>query len=82
MGTVTEMYDYLRLLYARIGRPHCPECGRPVRQQTVSQMVDQVLAHPEGTRVQILAPLVRGKKGEHLKLLADVQRKGFVTRPG
>ena len=78
VGTVTEIYDYLRLLFARIGRPHCPQCGRPVRQQTVSQMVDQVMAHPEGTRVQILAPLVRGKKGEHLKLLADVQRKGFV----
>ena len=78
VGTVTEIYDYLRLLFARIGRPHCPQCGRPVRQQTVSQMVDQVMARPEGTRVQILAPLVRGKKGEHLKLLADVQRKGFV----
>jgi excinuclease ABC subunit A len=78
VGTVTEIYDYLRLLFARIGRPHCPQCGRPVRQQTVSQMVDQVMAHPEGTRVQILAPLVRGKKGEHLKLLSDVQRKGFV----
>jgi len=78
VGTVTEIYDYLRLLYARIGRPHCPQCGRPVRQQTVSQMVDQVMTHPEGTRVQILAPLVRGKKGEHLKLLVDVQRKGFV----
>jgi excinuclease ABC subunit A len=78
VGTVTEIYDYLRLLYARIGKPHCPQCGRPVRQQTVSQMVDQVLARPEGTRVQILAPLTRGKKGEHLKLLAEVQRKGFV----
>jgi len=78
VGTVTEIYDYLRLLFARIGRPHCPQCGRPVRQQTVSQMVDQVMARPEGTRVQILAPLVRGKKGEHLKLLADVQHKGFV----
>jgi excinuclease ABC subunit A len=78
VGTVTEIYDYLRLLFARIGRPHCPQCGRPVRQQTVSQMVDQVMARPEGTRVQILAPLVRGKKGEHLKLLSDVQHKGFV----
>ncbi len=78
VGTVTEIYDYLRLLFARIGRPHCPQCGRPVRQQTVSQMVDQVMANPEGTRVQILAPLVRGKKGEHQKLLSDVQHKGFV----
>ena len=78
VGTVTEIYDYLRLFFARIGRPHCPQCGRPVRQQTVSQMVDQVLAHPEGTRVQVLAPLVRGKKGEHLKLLSEVQHKGFV----
>ena len=78
VGTVTEIYDYLRLLFARIGRPHCPQCGRPVRQQTVSQMVDQVMAHPEGTRVQVLAPLVRGKKGEHQKLLSEVQHKGFV----
>jgi excinuclease ABC subunit A len=78
VGTVTEIYDYLRLLFARIGRPHCPQCGRPVRQQTVSQMVDQVMAHPEGTRAQVLAPLVRGKKGEHQKLLSEVQRKGFV----
>ncbi len=78
VGTVTEIYDYLRLLFARIGRPHCPQCGRPVRQQTVSQMVDQVLAYPEGTRVQVLAPLVRGKKGEHLKVLSDLQHKGFV----
>ena len=78
VGTVTEIYDYLRLLFARIGRPHCPQCGRPVRQQTVSQMVDQVMAYPEGTRVQVLAPLVRGKKGEHQKLLSDVQHKGFV----
>ncbi|NPV29130.1 MAG: excinuclease ABC subunit UvrA [Firmicutes bacterium] len=78
VGTVTEIYDYLRLLFARIGKPHCPRCGRPVRQQTVSQMVDQILACPEGTRVQILAPLVRGKKGEHQKVLADLQKKGFV----
>jgi excinuclease ABC subunit A len=78
VGTVTEIYDYLRLLFARIGRPHCPQCGRPVRQQTVSQMVDQVMAYPEGTRVQVLAPLVRGKKGEHLKVLSEVQHKGFV----
>jgi excinuclease ABC subunit A len=78
VGTVTEIYDYIRLLFARIGKPHCPQCGRPVRQQSVSQMVDHLLTYPEGTRLQILAPLARGKKGEHQKLLADVQKKGFV----
>ncbi|MDA8344298.1 MAG: excinuclease ABC subunit UvrA [Thermaerobacter sp.] len=77
VGTVTEIYDYLRLLYARIGHPHCPTCGRPIEQQTVEQMVDQVLAYPEGTRVQILAPLVRGRKGEHEKALQDARREGF-----
>ena len=69
VGTVTEIYDYLRLLFARIGRPHCPKCGRPISQQTVSQIVDQVLALPERTRVQILGPVIRGKKGEHKKVL-------------
>lgn len=78
VGTVTEIYDYLRLLFARVGKPHCPQCRRPVRQQTVSQIVDQLLAYPEGTRVQVLAPLVRGKKGEHQRLLVAVQKKGFV----
>ena len=78
VGTVTEIYDYLRLLYARIGKPHCPECGRPVQQQTVSQMVDQVLAYPEGTKIQILAPQVRGKKGEHQRIFTELQKKGFV----
>lgn len=78
VGTVTEIYDYLRLLFARIGKPHCPRCGRPVRQQTVTQMVEQLLAYPEGTKLQILSPLVRGKKGEHQKLLAEVKKKGFV----
>jgi excinuclease ABC subunit A len=78
VGTVTEIYDYLRLLFARIGRPHCPRCGRPVQQQTVSGMVDQVLSNPEGTKIQILAPIVRGKKGEHQKLLAELRKKGFV----
>jgi len=78
VGTVTEIYDYLRLLFARIGKPHCPRCGRPVTQQTVSQMVDQLLVYPEGTRLQILAPLVRGKKGEHQKVFSDVQKRGFV----
>ncbi|HAF17823.1 MAG: excinuclease ABC subunit UvrA [Thermacetogeniaceae bacterium] len=78
VGTVTEIYDYLRLLFARIGRPHCPECGRPVQQQTVSQMVDHVLSYPEGTKIQILAPVIRGKKGEHQRILQDLQKKGFV----
>ncbi len=78
VGTVTEIYDYLRLLFARIGKPHCPHCGRPVTRQTVSQMVDQLMAYPEGTRLQILAPLVRGKKGEHQKVFSDVQKRGFV----
>lgn len=78
VGTVTEIYDYLRLLFARIGKPHCPQCGRPVQQQTVSQMVDHTLAYPEGTKIQILAPIVRGKKGEHQRIFADLQKKGFV----
>lgn len=78
VGTVTEIYDYLRLLFARIGRPHCPKCGRPISQQTVSQIVDQVLALPERTRVQILGPVIRGKKGEHKKVLEDLKREGYV----
>ncbi len=78
VGTVTEIYDYLRLLYARIGTPHCPECGREIRRQTVDQMVDQLLQLPEKTRIQILAPVVRGKKGRHEKVLEDARRKGYV----
>jgi excinuclease ABC subunit A len=78
VGTVTEIYDYIRLLYARVGKPHCPKCGRPVRQQTVTQMVDQILSYPEGTKLQILAPLISGKKGEYQKLFTDLQKKGFV----
>ena len=78
VGTVTEIYDYLRLLFARIGRPHCPKCGRPISKQTVSQIVDQVLALPERTRVQILGPVIRGKKGEHKKVLEDLKREGYV----
>jgi len=78
VGTVTEIFDYLRLLYARIGIPHCPHCGKEIRQQTVDQMVDAILALPEGTRLQILAPIVRGRKGEHLKLLEDARKAGFV----
>ena len=78
VGTVTEIHDYLRLLYARVGKPHCPECGRPISSQTVDQMVDQVLGLPDGTRFQVLAPLVRDRKGEHEKLLEDIRRAGFV----
>ncbi|MEW6182857.1 MAG: excinuclease ABC subunit UvrA [Bacillota bacterium] len=78
VGTVTEIYDYLRLLYARIGQPHCPQCGLPIRQQAVSQMVDRLLALPEGTRVFILAPVVRGKKGEHARILDDARKQGFI----
>ncbi|MBX6350028.1 MAG: excinuclease ABC subunit UvrA [Clostridia bacterium] len=78
VGTVTEIYDYLRLLFARVGHPHCPNCGRPIRQQTVDQIVDQVTAWPEGTRIQVLAPIVRGRKGEHVKVFEDLRRAGFV----
>ena len=77
VGTVTEIYDYLRLLWARAGTPHCPRCGREIRRQTVDQIVDKVLALPEGTRFQVLAPVVRGKKGEHVKLLADARKSVF-----
>ncbi len=78
VGTVTEIYDYLRLLYARIGTPHCPVCGREIRQQTVDQIVDRVLELPQGTRIQILAPVVRGRKGEHQKELDSAKRSGYV----
>jgi excinuclease ABC subunit A len=78
VGTVTEIYDYLRLLFARIGRMHCPICGREIERQTVEQMVDQVYALPEGTRVMLMAPLVRDRKGEHEKLLAGAKQAGFV----
>ena len=78
VGTVTEIYDYLRLLFARIGHPHCPRCGKPISAMATEQMVDQVLALPEGTRVQVLGPLVRGRKGEHAKVFADLARAGFV----
>ena len=78
VGTVTEIYDYLRLLYARIGIPHCPICGREIKQQTIDQIVDQVLALPEKTRLQVLAPVVRGRKGEHVKEFDAARRGGFV----
>ena len=78
VGTVTEIHDYLRLLWARTGVPHCPNCGREIRQQTVDQMVDAVQAYPEGTRMQVLSPIVRSRKGEHSKLLEEASRAGFV----
>ena len=78
VGTVTEIYDYLRLMYARIGTPHCPNCGKPISQQTVDQIVDQILALPERTRLMILAPVVRGRKGEFVKLLEDLGKQGYV----
>ncbi|XID90962.1 excinuclease ABC subunit UvrA [Paenibacillaceae bacterium WGS1546] len=78
VGTVTEIYDYLRLMYARVGKPHCPEHGVEITSQTVEQMVDRIMEYPERTRLQILAPVVSGRKGEHVKLLADIQKQGFV----
>ena len=78
VGTVTEIYDYLRLLFARIGRPYCPECGKPITQQTVQQMVDALLALGEGARLTLLAPVIRGKKGEHHKVLDDIRKDGYV----
>ena len=77
VGTVTEIYDYLRLLWARVGTPHCPKCGREIRRQSIDQIVDKVLTMPEGTRFQVLAPVIRGKKGEHVKVLDDARRSGF-----
>ena len=78
VGTVTEIYDYMRLLYARIGIPHCPKCGKEIRKQTVDQMVDQIMSLPERTRIQLLAPVVRGRKGEHVKILEQARKSGYV----
>lgn len=78
VGTVTEIYDYFRLLYARIGIPHCPKCGKEIKKQTVDQMVDQIMALPERTKIQLLAPVVRGRKGEHQKLFEQAKRSGYV----
>ncbi len=78
VGTVTEIYDYLRLLYARIGVPHCPVCGREIRQQSVDEIVDRILALEEGTKIQLLAPIVRGKKGQHIKALEQARKSGYV----
>ncbi len=78
VGTVTEIYDHLRLMYARIGTPHCPQCGREIQRQTVDQMIDSIMTLPERTKIMLLAPVVRGRKGEYGKLLEDMQKKGFV----
>ncbi len=78
VGTVTEIYDYLRLLWARIGIPHCPKCGKEIRQQSIDQIVDQIMALPEGSRIQLLAPVIRGRKGEHIKVLEDAKKSGYV----
>ena len=78
VGTVTEIYDYFRLLYARIGIPHCPNCGREIHKQTIDQMVDQIMSLPEGTKIQLLAPVVRGRKGEHAKVLERAKKSGYV----
>ncbi|MBQ8824164.1 MAG: excinuclease ABC subunit UvrA, partial [Ruminococcus sp.] len=78
VGTVTEIYDYLRLLYARIGIPHCPVCGREIKQQSIDEIVDKVLSLENGTRIQLLAPIVRGRKGQHIKELERAKRSGFV----
>ena len=78
VGTVTEIYDYLRLLWARVGTPHCPKCGKEIKQQTIDQIIDQVMALPEATRIQVMAPVVRGKKGTHQKLLEDARKSGYV----
>lgn len=78
VGTVTEIYDYFRLLYARIGIPHCPECGKEIKKQTVDQMVDEIMSLPDGSRIQLLAPVVRGRKGEHAKVFEQAKRSGYV----
>ena len=78
VGTVTEVYDYFRLLYARIGIPHCPNCGREIKKQTIDQMVDQIMEMEQGTKIQLLAPVVRGRKGEHVKVLERAKKAGYV----
>src|SRR6266481_5865432 len=78
VGTVTEVYDYLRLLYARVGHPHCPNCGREIQQQTVQEIVDAVQEIPEGSRILVLAPIIKDRKGEHQKVLEDLRKAGYV----
>lgn len=77
MGTVTEIHDYLRLLYARIGKPHCPICGKPITSQSVDQIVDTIMDFQEGTKLLILAPVIRGRKGTHEKILEKIKKEGF-----
>ena len=78
VGTVTEIYDYLRLLWARVGRPHCPNCGKQITQQTIDQIIDAVMELPEGTKIQVLSPIVRARKGEYAKTFEDARRSGYV----
>lgn len=78
VGTVTEIYDYLRLLYARVGTPHCPQCGERISQQTIEQMVDRIVEKPEGTRLEIRAPIIRGRKGSHEKVFDQLRQQGFT----
>ena len=78
VGTVTEIYDYLRLMYAKIGVPHCPKCGKEIKQQTVDQIVDKIMDMPQGTRIQVLSPIIKGRKGEHVKVIEDIKKNGFV----
>ena len=78
VGTITEIYDYLRLLYARIGIPHCPKCGKVISQQSVDQIVDQIMAIGDRTKIQVLAPIIRGKKGTHEKVLENIKKNGYV----
>ena len=82
VGTITEVYDYLRLLYARAGKPHCPPCGEPISKQTPQQIVDQVLAMEQGTKFQVLAPVIRGRKGEYVDLFSDAAVPGLLARQG
>ncbi len=82
VGTVTEIYDYLRLLFARVGHPHCPKCGREIAQQTVQQIVDAIMALPQGGRIMIVAPLVKDRKGEHLAIFEDLRKAGYVRVRG
>ncbi|HAH61264.1 MAG TPA: excinuclease ABC subunit UvrA, partial [Treponema sp.] len=78
VGTITEIYDYYRLLFARVGKAHCPNCGREISEQSVDQIIDTIMSWPAGTKIQILAPVIRGKKGEHQKIIDDAKKSGFV----
>ena len=78
VGTVTEIYDYLRLLFARIGKPHCPECGKEIKEQSIDQIIDTILTYPVDSKIILLAPIIRGKKGEHQKIIEDAKKAGFA----